>query len=129
MKNQNYVFCKRFTAKEERRRLQCGIYLAKDFPQYDFIGTQNKINFVDRMDKKEMSLPLTYGIYALLNSTLFDMFYRILNGSTQVNSTEINNIPVPPIEDIEEIGKQLLEADNLSTETCDKILKRVAYHG
>lgn len=128
-KNQNYVFCKRFTAKEERRRLQCGIYLAKDFPQYDFIGTQNKINFVDRMDKKEMSLPLTYGIYALLNSTLFDMFYRILNGSTQVNSTEINNIPVPPIEDIEEIGKQLLEADNLSTETCDKILKGVAYHG
>lgn len=128
-KNQNYVFCKRFTAKEERRRLQCGIYLAKDFSQYKFIGTQNKINYVDRVDKKEMSVPLTYGIYALLNSTLFDMFYRILNGSTQVNSTEINNIPVPPIDEIEEMGKQLLDAENLSTEICDKILKGVAYNG
>lgn len=28
-KNKNYLFVKRFTAKEERRRLQCGVYLAK----------------------------------------------------------------------------------------------------
>lgn len=128
-KNQNYVFCKRFTAKEERRRLQCGIYLAEDFPEYEYISTQNKINYVDRVDKKEMSLPLTYGIYALLNSTLFDMFYRILNGSTQVNSTEINNIPVPAVDQIEAIGKKLIDADNLSTETCDKILEGDAYNG
>lgn len=128
-KNKNYVFCKRFTAKEEKRRLQCGIYLAHDFPEYRFIGTQNKINYVDRTDKKEMSLPLTYGIFALLNSTLFDKFYRILNGSTQVNSTEINNIPVPPVEDIEEIGEQLIEADDLSTETCDSIMMGVSYNG
>lgn len=95
-KNKNYVFCKRFTAKEERRRLQCGVYLASDFPEYDHIGTQNKINFVDRLDGENLSLPQAYGIYALLNSTLFDKFYRILNGSTQVNSTEVNNISVPP---------------------------------
>lgn len=128
-KNQNYVFCKRFTAKEERRRLQCGIYLASDFSEYKFIGTQNKINYVDRTDKKEMSVPLTYGIYVLLNSTLFDMYYRILNGSTQVNSTEINNIPVPPVSAIEAMGEQLLISGDLSTEECDRILKGVAYNG
>lgn len=128
-KNQNYVFCKRFTAKEERRRLQCGIYLSKDFPDYQYIGTQNKINYVNRLDDEEMSIPLTFGIYALLNSTLFDMFYRILNGSTQVNSTEINHIPVPPIEKIEEIGQRLLGSGSLSTKTCDEILKGVAYYG
>lgn len=27
--NKNYLFIKRFTAKEEHRRLQCGVYLAK----------------------------------------------------------------------------------------------------
>lgn len=128
-KNQNYVFCKRFTAKEERRRLQCGIYLARDFSEYKFIGTQNKINYVDRIDKKEMSVPLTYGIYVLLNSTLFDMYYRILNGSTQVNSTEINNIPVPPISAIEAMGEQLLASGDLSTKECDRILKGAAYNG
>ena len=45
--NKNYLFVKRFTAKEEPRRLQCGVYLAKRFPQYQKISTQNKINFVD----------------------------------------------------------------------------------
>ena len=36
--NKNYLFVKRFTAKEEPRRLQCGIYLAKNYPQYTKIS-------------------------------------------------------------------------------------------
>ena len=32
--NKNYLFVKRFTAKEESRRLQCGIYLAKAKSNY-----------------------------------------------------------------------------------------------
>lgn len=124
--NKDYVFCKRFTAKEERRRLQCGVYLASDFPEYHFIGTQNKINFVERLDKKPQSKEMVFGIFALLNSTLFDNYYRILNGSTQVNSTEINSIPVPDCELIEKMGKKLINQDDLSTEACDKVLE-VAY--
>lgn len=126
-KNKNYVFCKRFTAKEEKRRLQCGVYQADDFAEYNVIGTQNKINYVDSVDGSEMDLPTTYGIYTLLNSTLFDMYYRVLNGSTQVNSTEINSIPVPPIEIIREMGRRLLETNDLTTENCDRIIQEVAY--
>lgn len=47
--NKNYLFVKRFTSKEESRRLQCGIYLAKDHPQYAKISTQNKVNFIDSL--------------------------------------------------------------------------------
>ena len=126
-KNKNYVFIKRFTAKEERRRLQCGVYSPSDFKEYKFIGTQNKINFVDRVDGSEMDAQTTYGVYALLNSTLFDMYYRILNGSTQVNSTEINNIPVPPAYMIKKIGEQVLVTHDLSTDNCDRIISEVAY--
>ena len=82
--NKNYLFVKRFTAKEEPRRLQCGVYLAKAYPQYKKISTQNKINFVDGL-LTEMSECLVYGLYVLFNSTLYDEYYRILNGSTQVN--------------------------------------------
>ena len=127
--NENYVFCKRFTAKEERRRLQCGIYLSSDFKQYKYIGTQNKINYVNRVDKKPMDITEAYGLYALLNSSLFDQYYRILNGSTQVNSTEINSIPFPPEDTIRTIGLQLMEKGELSTETCNRIVREVAYHG
>lgn len=126
-KNKNYVFIKRFTAKEERRRLQCGVYSPADFKEYKFIGTQNKINFIDRVDGSEMDVQTTYGVYALLNSTLFDMYYRILNGSTQVNSTEINSIPVPPANMIKKIGERVLVTADLSTDNCDRIITEVAY--
>ncbi len=126
-RNKNYVFCKRFTAKEERRRLQCGVYLSEDFPEYAMIGTQNKINYVDRTDGSDMDIPTAYGVYTLLNSTLFDMYYRVLNGSTQVNSTEINSIPVPPSDKIRQMGKTLIESGDLSTENCDRIMAEVAY--
>ena len=125
--NENYVFCKRFTAKEERRRLQCGIYLSADFPQYDYIGTQNKINYVNRVDKNPLDSTEAYGLYALLNSTLFDQYYRILNGSTQVNSTEVNSIPVPSETVIRNIGSRLIEAGELSTELCNEIVREEAY--
>lgn len=125
--SKNYVFIKRFTAKEEKRRLQCGIYSPKDFKEYKYIGTENKINFVDRIDGKEMDEKTTYGVFALLNSTLFDKYYRILNGSTQVNSSEINNIPIPPVSIIKKIGEQVLNSDDLSTRNCDKIIAEVAY--
>ena len=125
-KNKNYLFVKRFTAKEEKRRLQCGVYLAKKYPQYDMISTQNKINFIDGL-VSELSECVVYGLYAIFNSSIYDSYYRILNGSTQVNSTEINAIPVPRIEIIQEIGRKLIKTKDLSQYTCDKILEE--YYG
>lgn len=120
--NKNYLFVKRFTAKEEPRRLQCGVYLAKDYPQYKKISTQNKINFIDGL-LTEMSECLVYGLYVLFNSTLYDEYYRILNGSTQVNSTEINAMPVPDLECIQEMGKRLMKSKDYSENNCNMILE------
>ena len=120
--NKNYLFVKRFTAKEEPRRLQCGVYLAKRFPQYQKISTQNKINFVDGV-LTEMSECLVYGLYVLFNSTIYDEYYRILNGSTQVNSTEINAMPVPDLEDIQEMGRKVLKSQDYSEANCNLILE------
>lgn len=120
--NRNYLFVKRFTAKEESRRLQCGVYLAKNYPQYQKISTQNKINFIDGIST-EMSECLVYGLYVLFNSTLYDEYYRILNGSTQVNSTEINSMPVPGLKSIQEMGRRLMGSKDLSEDNCNLILE------
>ena len=120
--NRNYLFVKRFTAKEERRRLQCGVYLSKKYPQYKKISTQNKINFVDGL-MMEMSECLVYGLYVIFNSTLYDEYYRILNGSTQVNSTEINAMPVPDLESIQEMGRMLMKSRDMSENNCNMILE------
>lgn len=119
--NNNYLFVKRFTAKEERRRLQCGVYLARKHPEYEKISTQNKINFICGL--KEVSECVVYGLYVLFNSTLYDCYYRILNGSTQVNSTEINAMPVPPMSIIESMGKELIRIKDMSETACDNILR------
>ena len=120
-KNSNYLFVKRFTAKEEHRRLQCGIYLSRKYPNYRQISTQNKINFIDGL--KGLSECVVYGLYVLFNSTMYDNYYRILNGSTQVNSTEINSMPVPPMSTIESMGKELIAKRDMSEESCDMILR------
>lgn len=120
--NKNYLFVKRFTAKEEPRRLQCGVYIAKKFPQYSKISTQNKINYIDGL-LTEMSECLVYGLYVLFNSSLYDIYYRILNGSTQVNSTEINLMPVPDLEIIQEMGRKIMLSKDMSEKNCDMILE------
>lgn len=120
-KNVNYLFVKRFTAKEERRRLQCGVYLARKNPKYTEISTQNKLNFICGL--QDLSECVVYGLYVLFNSTLYDGYYRILNGSTQVNSTEVNSMPVPPLNVIESMGKKLIKSKDMSEKMCDKILR------
>lgn len=117
-KNSDFLLVKRFTSKEEERRLQCGIYLKQKYPQFEYISTQNKVNFI-RCD----SPCVTYGLYVLLNSTLYDCYYRILNGSTQVNSTEINQMPIPERTIIEEMGRELMHKD-LTVNNCNMILSK-----
>lgn len=116
--NSDLLIVKRFTSKEEKRRLQCGIYLKKRFSQFKYISTQNKVNFI-----KCDSPCITYGLYVLLNSSLYDTYYRIMNGSTQVNSTEVNQIPIPEREVIEAMGRELMRTE-LTEINCNKIVNR-----
>ena len=120
-KNTNYLFVKRFTAKEEHRRLQCGVYLSREYPEYTEISTQNKINFICGI--KKLSECVVFGLYVIFNSTIYDCYYRILNGSTQVNSSEINGMPVPSLNIIESMGKDLIRIKDMSEESCNNILR------
>lgn len=124
-KNKNYLFVKRFTSKEEKRRLQSGIYLHAKFPEYEYISTQNKINFIDFKNGDTMDDILVYGLFVIFNSSIYDAYYRILNGSTQVNATEINNMPIPSINQIRKMGIELKKLNNLSEKTCDIILEEL----
>lgn len=125
LQNSNYLFVKRFTTKEEKKRLQCAVFLSKDFEKYKFISADNKINYICGI--RNMSECVVYGLYVLFNSTIYDSYYRMLNGTTQVNATEINDIPVPCLRKIEEMGKAIMKIGNNSVHSCDTILMNKIY--
>jgi len=117
-RNTNYLFVKRLTSKEEHRRLQCAVYLSTDYPQYRHISTQNKVNYIECESEE-----VVYGLYALFSSSLYDEYYRILNGSTQVNSTEMNHVPVPSKDIIRAMGSEIRQLE-LTEENCNKIVDK-----
>ena len=88
-----YVLLKRFTAKEERRRLVAGIVEAKD-SYSPFVGLENHLNYVYRASG-ELSKEEALGLAALFNSVLVDRYFRAISGNTQVNAAEIRAMPVP----------------------------------
>jgi adenine-specific DNA-methyltransferase len=103
----NYVLLKRFTSKEQRRRLYAAVLLKSKFP-YENVGIENHVNYIHKF-KGDLSVHEAFGIAAILNTTIIDNYFRALNGNTQVNSTDIRSLPLPKIEDIRTIGKAVYD--------------------
>lgn len=121
--NKNYLLVKRFTAKEEKRRIQVAIYDVSKFNEYVKIGIENHVNYVTKI-KGNIDNEELFGLFCLFNSTIIDKYYRIVNGNTQVNATEANAIPLPNIDIIKKMGKELLKINSLTTEVCDEVINR-----
>ena len=65
-----------------------------------------------------------FGLFCLFNSTIIDKYYRIVNGNTQVNATEANAIPLPNINIIKKMGKELIKINSLTTDICDEVINK-----
>lgn len=100
--NGNYVLIKRFSSKEGKRRINAGILL-ENYLTSEHIGVENHVNYIYRADGN-LTEDEAYGITALLNSKLYNRYFQMTNGSTQVNATDISNIPLPSLEKIRLIG-------------------------
>ena len=122
-KNKNMVLIKRVPAKSDERFLNSSIYMAAQLPSYRYISTHNKINFIDTKDKlSEMSARLAWGLFALLNSTIYDRYLSIISKSKQINSKEMKKLPLPPRNIIENMGMRLMAAKQTSVAACDQII-------
>ena len=119
--DQNMVLLRRFSAKEEKRRLIAAPLFKKKLNS-NLIGLENHVNYIYRKDGK-MTKQQAIGIAALLNSSLLDCYFRISNGNTQVNATEIRAFPLPPIDMINDIGRRISRLRNIpSYEKIDEIV-------
>lgn len=104
----NYVLVKRFSSKEQKRRLYAAVLLESDF-EYKTMGIENHVNYIHK-PHGNLTVYEAFGIAAILNTTVVDNFFRSFNGNTQVNATDIRSLPLPGIEDIRKIGKLVYES-------------------
>lgn len=88
-----YVLVKRFTAKEERRRLVAAVY-DPTRTRSDAVGFENHLNYFHRHGKG-LPLDLAKGLTAFLNSTVLDEYFRQFSGHTQVNATDLRKLKYP----------------------------------
>ena len=122
-KNKNMILIKRIPAKSDERFVNAGIYVANQLSQYEYISTHNKVNFIDTKDKNgEISVRFAFGLYAILNSTIYDRYLSIVSKSKQINAKELRSLPLPPRNIIENMGMRLMSLGDTSVEACDGIV-------
>jgi adenine-specific DNA-methyltransferase len=103
----NYVLLRRFSAKEEQRRLTASPYLPSADERRRSVALENHINYVTHTTR-ELTEGEVGGLVALFNSALLDRYFRVVSGNTQVNATEIRSMPFPDLRTIGQIGKHVV---------------------
>lgn len=98
-----YTLVKRFSSKEEKRRIVARVVTPGDLPG-DYIGFENHLN-VFHSRKKGLPEELALGLAVYLNSTLIDAYFRQFNGHTQVNATDLRLLKYPDRATLEKLGK------------------------
>ena len=119
--SKNYVLIRRFSPKEQKRRLMVAPVLSDDLA-FERIGLENHLNYVHK-PKGELSTDEVFGLSALLSSRIVDAWFRSTNGNTQVSATELRAMPLPPVEAIRAIGREAQRVHTL--EEIDEVVERL----
>jgi adenine-specific DNA-methyltransferase len=114
----DYLLVKRFSSKEEDKCLKPNIISSSSLNFAKF-GIENHINYlrVEEQDKKYIK-----GLFILLNSSYYNQYFTIINGTTQINVSDLNELPMLEKKHIENIGKTTLDIEDLGSLKCDEIL-------
>lgn len=97
----NYVVVKRFSTKEERRRVIAAVWSPE--VSDSGIAFDNKTNVL-HIRGAGMDLELARGLCIWLNSTPVDKFFRTFSGHTQVNATDMRIMRFPSDQTLRVLG-------------------------
>jgi adenine-specific DNA-methyltransferase len=100
-----YVLVKRFSAKEEPRRVVAAVVHAED-AEHPRWGFENHLNYFHQ-GGQPLPRELARGLATFLNSSMVDTYFRQFNGHTQVNATDLRSLPYPVREELEELGRRV----------------------
>lgn len=116
-----YVLVKRFSSKEERRRIVAAVCEPTRF-ETQWFGFENHLNYFHAQGGG--LLPnLAKGLALFLNSSLLDKLFRIFSGHTQVNASDLRKLRYPTRDQLLRMGGHV-KCQMPDQQTIDEILNR-----
>jgi hypothetical protein len=117
-----YTVVRRFSSKEEARRVVASVVRPDSFPGAPMLGFENHLNVLHE-GKHGMSEALAYGLATYLNTTVVDESFRRFNGHTQVNATDLRFLKYPDRNALTALGAWAIEQPSLSQVMIDEQTK------
>ena len=113
-----YAVVRRFSSKEERRRIVANVIDPTRLPA-KMIGIENHLN-VFHAKRQPISEDLAHGLSAYLNATAVDTYFRRFNGHTQVNATDLRAMRYPSRDALIAIGQWAKTRASVSQDEIDE---------
>ncbi|MBT8421052.1 MAG: Eco57I restriction-modification methylase domain-containing protein [Gammaproteobacteria bacterium] len=89
-----YCVVRRFSSKEEKRRIMASVVEPNAFGDVSVLGFENHLNLFHE-NKRGLPEQLVRGLAVFLNTTAVDEHFRRFNGHTQVNATDLKLMKYP----------------------------------
>jgi adenine-specific DNA-methyltransferase len=120
-----YVLVKRFSSKEQRRRITAAVYDPRRVATTG-VAFENHLNYY-HCNGAGLPVPLSRGLAAYLNSTIVDLHFRQWSGHTQVNASDLRTLRYPSQEALENLGEcigdSMPQQDELDALVLDKVFR------
>ncbi len=113
-----YAVVRRFSSKEERRRIVANVIDPVRLPAA-MIGIENHLN-VFHVKRQPIPEDLAHGLSAYLNTTAVDTYFRRFNGHTQVNATDLRAMRYPSRDALIALGQWAKDRASISQNEIDE---------
>ncbi len=92
----------------------------------DRIGFENHLNVFHQQGQGLPPL-LARGLALYLNSTVVDQYFRLFNGHTQVNASDLRSLPYPSRAALIALGERTPVEKLPAQETIDELVNQVVF--
>lgn len=116
-----YCVVRRFSSKEEKRRVVAGVVAPDSFDGASVLGFENHLNLFHE-NKRGLPQALARGLAVFLNSTIVDDNFRRFSGHTQVNATDLKQMKYPSRAALIELGEWAMQQGELTQTLIDNKL-------
>lgn len=113
-----YCVVRRFSSKEEKRRVVASLVDPAAFGDHAVLGFENHMNLFHE-NKHGLPEALARGLAVFLNTTAVDEYFRRFNGHTQVNATDLRLMKYPSRDTLILLGEWAMKQGTLTQDQID----------